>query len=292
MRVQLAVERLMPRVQADPAFGGAWYEHAPCYRIVFAFKDGRPRQWVVDSAEPALRPYIAFAGSKYSEAEREQARLEIGAALAAAGVRSMFVSSINPDRFTIVVGTATDAQIATQQIPPRYRPDTSISVGQIEPMPERDSPAAAEVLQQPQLTSNQVAELQLQVIPLNQAVRRLPGFSELYIEHEPTWHVVVSFAEPVPPRGQIAALAPPAIRDRILVRPAKRTAAQIAAANEAIVAALNRTGIEYTGGYSPKTERFTVTVGSPEHVQPMLAAVPSEYRGDTDVVVGLLPVPE
>lgn len=59
-----------------------------------------------------------------------------------------------------------------------------------------------------------------------------------------------------------------------------------------LTAALNRTGINYTGGYSPKTQRFTITVAAPAQVEPMRAALPADLRDDTDVTVGPLPVPE
>lgn len=291
MRVQLAADRLIERVKADPAFGGAWYEHSPCYRLVLGFKDGLPRQWVVDAAEPELRPYLAFGRIKYSQAEREQARLAISEALSSAGVPFVLMISVTPPYFTVQARTAAEVQTAMRVIPLRYRSDVSFSVGPVEPIRERDS-VEAKVFALPQLTMNQVAELQLQVIPLNQAVRQMPGFSDIYIEHEPTWHVVVAFTPPPPPREAIAKLAPPAIRDRVLVRTAKRTAAQISSAMDRMTAALNRTGIAYTGGYSPKTQRFTITVGAPAQVEPMRAALPADLRGDSDVLVGLLPVPE
>lgn len=150
----------------------------------------------------------------------------------------------------------------------------------------------AQVLRQPQLTMNQVAELQLQVIPLGQAVRQMPGYSDLYIEHEPTWHVVVAFTPPPPGREQIAALAPPAIRDRILVRTAKRTRAEIEADLEALAASLRRTGIQFGGGHSHKTQRFEIKVASQAHVERIRTAIPTELRQDVDIVVGALPVPE
>lgn len=289
MRVQLAADRLMQRVQADPAFGGAWYEHAPCYRIVLAFTDGQPRQWVVDAAEPELRPYIAFSRTSLAHAERERAAREIMSAVNAAGVQfEIFSSSVHPEEFMLGVRTEAEARIARQAIPERYRALTKIEIGDFKRRPERE----ASVLQQPQLTMNQIAELQLQVIPLGQAVRQLPGFSEIYIEHEPTWHVVVAFTAPPPPREQIIALAPPPIRERILIRTAKRTRAEINAALDALALALRKTGVKWGGGYDPKTQRFEVKVESPEHVERMRAAVPPELRDDTDIVVGPLPVPE
>lgn len=297
MRVQLAADRLISRVQADPAYGGAWFEHSPCYRLVLGFKDGLPRQWVVDSAEPELRPYVAFGRTKLSQAEREQARPEIGSALAAAGARSeVFAVSLNPEEFMVGVPTEADAQIARAAIPERYRDITRVEVGNFAPMPERlsetESSPDADVLRQRQLTMNQVAELQLQVITLNQAVRQMPGYSELYIEHEPTWHVVVTFTSPPPPREHIAKLAPPAIRDRIIVRTARRTQAEIHAALDELASALRATGLKWGGGYNVKTQRFEIKVASEAHVERMRSAVPPRLRPDVDVIVGPLPVPE
>ncbi len=137
LRVQTAVDRLMPRVQADPAYGGAWYEHAPCYRIVFAFKDGQPRQWVIDAAEPELRPYIAFGRTRYSDIERERTSREIMAAVAAAGVPFIFYSSVKPEQFTLTVRSEPEMGIARRAIPPRYGSDVIVLVGNIYPQPER-----------------------------------------------------------------------------------------------------------------------------------------------------------
>jgi hypothetical protein len=135
--LQVAVQDLTERLSSDPAFGGGWYDHFPCYRIVLAFTDAHPRPRVIEMAAPELRPFIAFARSKYSEAEREQARREIGAALNAAGVRfALFYSTVNPEQFTVQVRTEADARTATAAIPIRYRSDTSIIVGETEPRRE------------------------------------------------------------------------------------------------------------------------------------------------------------
>jgi hypothetical protein len=88
----------------------------------------------------------------------------------------------------------------------------------------------------------------------------MPGFSDIYIEHEPTWHVVVAFTSPPPPREHIVQLAPPAIRDRIIVRTAKRTQAEINAALDALAPALRATGLNWSGGYDVKTQRFEIKV--------------------------------
>lgn len=105
---------------------------------MLAFTDGQPRQWVIDAAPPELKPYLAFGRSKYSAAEREAARIEIMAALAAAGLRfTFFIEGPPTERFTIGVRTSADAQAAMRAVPPRHRADVSIFVGDIEPRPER-----------------------------------------------------------------------------------------------------------------------------------------------------------
>lgn len=152
-------------------------------------------------------------------------------------------------------------------------------------------PSAAERARHSKLPVLGAAELQLYVVPFNRRVRNLPGFSDLYINHEPSWHVVVAFTKP-PPRERVLAMAPPLIRDRILIRTAKRSQAEIAADLDAIAAALRATGIAFTGGYDPRRQRFGITVGDPAHVSPVRSALPPQVRSDTDVSVGPLPVPE
>lgn len=136
-RLQGASQDLIERLMGDPSFGGAWFDHFPCYRIVLAFTDAQPRPWVVPTAAPELQPFIAFARSEYSESERERARREIGASLNAAGVRfSLFYSMLNPEQFTIQVRTEAEALIARRAIPDRYRNLTKVDVGNIDPRPE------------------------------------------------------------------------------------------------------------------------------------------------------------
>jgi hypothetical protein len=122
-------------------------------------------------------------------------------------------------------------------------------------------------------------------------VRNLPGFSDLYIEHEPRWHVVVAFTRP-PPADEVIALAPRTIRDRIVLRTATRTAAQINADLEAIAEAFRAGGFDFTGGYDPKAQRFDMTVATESDRKRALASIPPRIRSDVGVKVGPLPVPE
>lgn len=137
--VQSAGEPLLARLRGDARYGGAWYSHAPCYRLIVAFTDGLPRQWVVDAADPRLRPYLYFSKTNFTEAERTAARLEMGLAIKAAGVtEAVFVDhGANPERLEIGVSTEADAAKVRATIPPQYRPLIHVWVGDIYPRPER-----------------------------------------------------------------------------------------------------------------------------------------------------------
>jgi hypothetical protein len=103
---------------------------------------------------------------------------------------------------------------------------------------------------------------------------------------------VVAFTAPPPPRDKIVALAPQPIRDRILVRTANWTRAEIDAGLDSLASALRATGLAWGGGYDVKTQRFEVMVTSPQQVERIRAAIPADLRNEVDVVVGALPVPE
>ena len=136
-RLQGAANDLMERLKADPAFGGAWFDHFPCYRFVLAFTDARLRPWAIEVAAPELRPFIAFAQSRLSHAERERAAKEIMSAVNAAGVQfAIFYSSLNPEEFVLGVRSSAKAQIARSAIPQRYRALTKVEVGSFERRPE------------------------------------------------------------------------------------------------------------------------------------------------------------
>ena len=126
----------MPRLQSDPAFGWAAYQHTPCYRLLLAYTDGRPRDWLLATASPQLRPYITFVKAERTYAARDQASREIRAALAASGVRALFMSSGNDDSFQIIVRTQEDAERVRRAIPERYRSQTVVRLGYVEPQPE------------------------------------------------------------------------------------------------------------------------------------------------------------
>ena len=138
MRVQPAAERLIERLRPNPGYGGAWFEHSPCYLIVFALTDPRLEPKVIDGAPEHLRPHVAFARSQFSQAERDAAGHQIMAALSARKITFMFSPQVRPERFWIGVKSEADAALARTLIPERYRAITLIAPGGYsEPVPER-----------------------------------------------------------------------------------------------------------------------------------------------------------
>lgn len=307
-RVQSAANELIERLKPNPYYGGAWFEYQPCYRIVLALTNDELRPGVIAAAPEHLRPYIGFARLNLSHAERETASRAIRETVFAPGIDAVFIEGDPRQPFRIGVRTEADATIVRSLIPERYRGITVVVPGgyaeptpelfSVEPVAEAPMPGeyigpsdAEDRAMYPKRATLGAGELQLFVIPFGRKVRNLPGFSELYIEHEPRWHVVVAFTQP-PDRDAVIALAPRTLRDRIVVHTAKRTASQISADLDAITAAVNRLKVDYTGGYDPRTQRFHIMVGAPAMVERVRAVLPDSVRGDTDIKVGALPVPE
>jgi hypothetical protein len=128
-RLQGAAEELIARLGKDPTYGGGRFEHFPCYRLVLAFTDDRPRPSVVEAADPELRSYLAFSRASISQLDFEQARREIFAAVAATRVRAMIAVSSFPPLLEIGVRTGSEARIVRSVIPIRYRAITKVIPG-------------------------------------------------------------------------------------------------------------------------------------------------------------------
>jgi hypothetical protein len=138
VKAQEAANRLIARLEKDPTYGGARFEHHPCYRLVLAFTDDLARPGVVEAADPELRSYLAFTRTPLSHVGFNRARQEIGAAVAATRVPALIFVSPYPPMIEIGVRTEADAQLVRSVIPVRYRLITKvIPGGYSEPIPER-----------------------------------------------------------------------------------------------------------------------------------------------------------
>ena len=128
------------RLNAEPNFASAKYEHAPCYRLVLAFTDGKPPAWLLVEASPELRRLLRFETARLplSHAQFDMARQEIAAAMAPTRVKAVMFVSRSDQLITIGVVTETDAQLVRSVIPTRHRVITRIIPGGYsEPIPER-----------------------------------------------------------------------------------------------------------------------------------------------------------
>lgn len=140
-RVQMEVDRLLVRLRSDPSFAWAKYEHAPCYRVVLAFTDGRPPAWLLEQASSELRPLFRFETPRLplSNAQFEQARQEIFAVLPPTEVKALITVSPDQQQVTIGVRTEADAALVRSVIPSRHRAITRvIPRAYSEPIPERE----------------------------------------------------------------------------------------------------------------------------------------------------------
>ena len=139
-RIQSEVEPLLARLRSEPTFAWAKYEHAPCYRLVLAFTDGRSPAWLLEQASAELRPLLRFDRPRLplSHAQFEQARQEIFAVLPPTGVKAMIGVSPDAQQVTIGVRTEADAALVRSIIPLRHRAIIKVLPGGYsEPIPER-----------------------------------------------------------------------------------------------------------------------------------------------------------
>ena len=130
------------------------------------------------------------------------------------------------------------------------------------------------------------------VSSLNRYLRRgaPPGFSSLWIQHEPSYAVVVAF-KGTPDRAALLARAHPAIRRDIVFRPAKRDRFEIERDGDRIVAALQRTPGAWSGGYDVNTQKFGFNFATKEGLAYAERIVPADLRDDVVLRLGGVPVP-
>jgi hypothetical protein len=135
------------------------------------------------------------------------------------------------------------------------------------------------------------ARLEPFVYPFIEKVNQLPGYSGLWIQHQPRYHVVATFTRP-PPLGEVQRLAPRQIRDRIEVRTAKRSREEIAGLRDDIAKRLQAGRLMgWSGGYNPKTQCFEISVASPAAVAQVRELLTPEQLVDADIRVGPIPQP-
>ena len=127
---------------------------------------------------------------------------------------------------------------------------------------------------------------------LAQYLRRAnpPGFSDLWIQHEPTYAIVLAFKRP-PDKAALLARAHPAIRGDVVFRSAKRDRGEIERDGDRIIAALQRTPGAWSGGYDVKSETFGFNFASRAGLAYAESNIPADLRRDVVLRLGGVPVP-
>jgi hypothetical protein len=126
---------LIERARIEPGYGGAWFENKPCYRLVLAFTDGRPRASIIAAAEPWLRPFLGFAKSAATEAERDAAGERIRMAMSGVVRRGAFFVGGPLDLFQVFVATDAERDALLARLSAADRALVRIRVGPV-PMPQ------------------------------------------------------------------------------------------------------------------------------------------------------------
>ena len=118
------------------------------------------------------------------------------------------------------------------------------------------------------------------------------GFSSLWIQHEPDYAIVVAFrgGASEAERAAVARQAHPSIRGDLEFRDVRRTAAEIAAAQDRIDLALRPIRGGWSGGFDVHIDRFVYTFGSEAQLAEARRLIPADLSGDVDLRVGPVPV--
>lgn len=134
------------------------------------------------------------------------------------------------------------------------------------------------------------AQEHVSALARNLRLGRVAGFSEIWIEHEPRYAIVLAFKRP-PDEAAILSRAHSSIRGDIVFRSAKRTRAEIERDGDRIVAAFRGAPGTWAGGYDVKTEKFEFDFATQAGLAFAERNVPPDLKDDVIVRIGSVPVP-
>lgn len=192
------------------------------------------------------------------------------------------IAGLTPAELHARLRALAEAPLQPPASPPRPPSD---ELGRVAPSPApaprprpRDPNAEAEMRRR--------AAIEPLVGELNGSLHDRPvrGFSDLWIQNEPTYAVVVAVKRPADEEA-IVARADPALRPFIVFRDARLDSAEIRRARPRVLAALQGAPGGWSSGYDPKIGKFRVDAESQAVVAYFRGRLPPDLRDDVDLRV-------
>lgn len=136
-------------------------------------------------------------------------------------------------------------------------------------------------------------DLQSEVVLLSERLNKEneAAYADMYIQHEPTYKVVVMFADKKERTAWWQSLSPK-IRPHVKLKSAKRSRAVAGKRFGELNGAIRKLAVPFSSHYDLATESFSITVEDPVDVDLVKAALPKARRSDAQVKVGLVPKTE
>lgn len=187
--------------------------------------------------------------------------------------------------------------VAAAQNPPAApstKPDKTIQKRTDAPQPAIGrNPAAHHLMQTYGISEAEATNrirLQQDILALSQRLEQEgdPAFTDLWIEHQPVYKIVIGFAD-AKERTALLQSIDPKLRRYVQIRQMPKSRRQIQADLDALTAAINKAGIPYTGGYDMPNGRFVIVTESPADAQRVRELIPPALRGDVQVIQGKVP---
>ena len=120
--------------------------------------------------------------------------------------------------------------------------------------------------------------------------RPLPGYSDIWIRHTPTYAVVVNVKLPFD-RAAFIARAPAELHQDLEFAAVRHDRREVEVATNRILESFRGLPGAWSGGYEVQTDTFRFTVASEAMLEPFRNAVPADLRDVTSISVGPQPVP-
>jgi hypothetical protein len=207
-------------------------------------------------------------------------------------MRRSVTASLSAVLLALSLSTFTAAQ--TPPEPPPTKPDKTIPKRAEVPRPTIGrNPAAHHLMQTYKISEEEATNrirLQQDILALSQRLERDgdPAFTDLWIEHQPVYKIVIGFAD-AKDRTALLQSIDPKLRRYVQIRQMPKSRSQIQSDLDALTAAINKADIPYTGGYDMPNGRFVIVTESPADAQRVRELIPPTLRGDVQVIQGKVP---